>query len=127
MGRFEVLGADSPILFNHRAFQTPAVSPGFLRVSWKEGSLERMESEGTPRRFSGFPDPSDTLFQRFSPARAPVLERGAGPRDVQRPGPASSSDFQKSEFTWACLFFMVVVGTQFTFLLYGGLVAEIPT
>ena len=54
------LGVDSSILLNHRSFQTPAASPGFLMVSWKdsdpwkEGSLERMEMEGTPRMFLTF-------------------------------------------------------------------------
>ena len=44
------LGVDSSsILFNHRYFEKPAVSPGILMVLWKEGSLERMEMEVTPR------------------------------------------------------------------------------
>ena len=38
-----VLGVDSfSILFNHRSFQKPVVSPGVLTVCWEEGSLERM-------------------------------------------------------------------------------------
>ena len=38
-----VLGVDSEsILFNHRSFQKPAVSPGVLMFFWKEVSLERM-------------------------------------------------------------------------------------
>ena len=37
------LGVDSfSILFNHRSFQEPAVSPAVLMAFWKEGSLERM-------------------------------------------------------------------------------------
>ena len=35
-------------LFNHRSSQKPAGSPELLVVFWKEGSLERMEMEGTP-------------------------------------------------------------------------------
>ena len=36
-------GVDSlSILFNHCSFQKPAVSPEFLEVLWKEGSLERI-------------------------------------------------------------------------------------
>ena len=42
------------ILFNHRSFQKPAVSPGLWVVFWKEGCLERMEMEVSPRIIGGF-------------------------------------------------------------------------
>ena len=38
-----------PILFNRRSFRKPAVFPGFVEVFSKEGFLERMDMEGTPR------------------------------------------------------------------------------
>ena len=44
------LGVDSfSILFSHRSFQKPAISPGFLLVFQQEGSLQRLEMEVTPR------------------------------------------------------------------------------
>ena len=39
------------------SFRTPAVIPGFLEVFWKEGFLERMEMEGTPRILASPPPP----------------------------------------------------------------------
>ena len=46
------LGVDSLSILVHRSFQKPiVVSPAVLMDFWKEGSLERMEMEVSPRTF----------------------------------------------------------------------------
>ena len=89
----KALGLDSlSILFKHHSFQQPAVLPGFIEIFWKEGSLERMEMEGTlekrPRSLQNDPTrPKSVLAGTPSPpteGEDPAVE---SPHQKSAPGP----------------------------------------
>ena len=88
------LGVDSlSILFNHRSFQKPAVSPGCLMVSGKERSLERMELEGTPRIRGEIYRLGRDQWTKVSPAevQAHLWHRVHRTTQNQRPGTPRAS------------------------------------